>query len=78
MLSNGRTELCMFKRPWLQRRNCSVLLQRAREAAVGWGKGFHWRWQGRNIRTWWLLEMRESGAVMAPRFLTKAQVKPML
>lgn len=59
MLSNGRTELCMFKRPWLQRRNCSVLLQRAREAAVGWGKGFHWQVAGEEYKD--LVAVRDEG-----------------
>lgn len=46
MLSKGRTKLCMFKSTWLQSRDCSVLLQRVGEAAVGWGKGLHWQVAG--------------------------------
>lgn len=77
MLSKGRTKLCIVKgtRP---QREPSVLLQRAgrpqRDGERAWtGSG-----QGRNLRTWQLLEVRERGTVMTPSFLTKAQVMPTL
>lgn len=36
-----------------------MLLQRAREAAVGWGKGFHWQVAGEEYKD--LVAVRDEG-----------------
>lgn len=45
MLSKGCVKLCTVKSTRLQSER-SVLLQQAREAAEGWGKGLDWKRAG--------------------------------